>query len=434
MVFEAVKVALDPAPSQKRRLLSHAGSAGFAYNAGLARVRAALDAGEVLDWCFFALVNWWGSCKDELAVGGDGEPWWQENSKGAYSSALESPAKALSSWSKSRRGGRKGGKVGFPKCTVKGRSVPRFACATGGFGLVEGGPKALKLPRIGGVHCVENVAARVGDAKVERMTVSQRAGRWRASLAVEREDKPVKRAPEGGAVGVVLGVKALAALSGGAVIESPRYLREAERKLKQAQQALSRKTEGSNGRSKAKAAVARIHARVANQRLDAMRRLAARLARKCSEISVEGLHVAGRVKSHHLAKPISDAAFGEFRRQLEYKAARGGAALHVVGRWRRSGKTCSGCGGVKVKLSLNERTCKCDNCGLTMGRDLDAAINICVAGGAPETLNAHGGTVRRSRPSGRVALDPTRREPGVRESAVRLGAGGRKAVLQTAVM
>ena len=433
-MFEAVKVALDPTPSQERRLLSHAGAARFAYNAGLARVKAALDAGEGLDWSFFALVNWWNSCKDELAVSGDGEPWWQENSKEAYSRALESLAKALSNWSKSRRGDRKGRKVGFPKFKVKGRSVPRFAYTTGCFGLVKGDPKALKLPRIGRVHCMENVAKRVGEAKVKRMTISQRAGRWYASLTVEREDKPAKRAPKGGAVGVDLGVKALATLSDGTVIENPRYLRKAERKLKQAQQALSRKTKGSNRRAKAKATVARIHARVANQRQDGLHKLTTPLTRKYSEISIEDLHVAGMVKNRHLAKSISDAAFGEFRRQLEYKAARSGAALHVVDRWYRSSKICSGCGEVKAKLSLNERTYKCDNCGLTMDRDLNAAINICVAGSAPETLNAHGGTVRRNRPSGRVALDPTKCEPSGGESRVSLGADSRKAVLQTAVM
>ena len=433
-MFEAVKVALDPTPSQERRLLSHAGAARFAYNAGLARVKAALDAGEVLDWSFFALVNWWNSCKDELAVSGDGEPWWQENSKEAYSRALESLAKALSNWSKSRRGDRKGRKVGFPKFKVKGRSVPRFAYTTGCFGLVKGDPKALKLPRIGRVHCMENVAKRVGEAKVKRMTISQRAGRWYASLTVERDDKPVASPPKGGAVGVDLGVKALATLSDGTVIENPRYLRKAERKLKRAQQALSRKTKGSNRRAKAKATVARIRARVANQRQDAMHKLTTRLTRKYSEISIEDLHVAGMVKNRHLAKSISDAAFGEFRRQLEYKTARSGAALHVVDRWYRSSKTCSGCGEVKAKLSLNERTYKCDNCGLTMDRDLNAAINICVAGSAPETLNAHGGTVRRGSPSGRVALDPTKCEPSGGANRVSLGADSRKAVLQTAVM
>lgn len=296
-MFDAVKVALDPTPSQERRLLSHAGAARFAYNAGLARVKAALDSGEVLDWSFFALVNWWNSCKDELAVGGDGEPWWQENSKEAYSRALESLAKALSNWSKSRRGDRKGRKVGFPKSKAKGRATPKFAYGTGCFGLVKNDPKALKLPRIGRVHCMENVAARVGDAKVKRMTISQRSGRWYASLTVEREDKPVKRAPKGGAVGVDLGVKTLATLSDGTVVENPRYLKKSERKLKRAQQALSRKVKGSNRRAKAKATVARIHARVANQRQDAMHKLTTWLTNKYSDISVEDLHVAGMVKT-----------------------------------------------------------------------------------------------------------------------------------------
>ena len=266
---------------------------------------------------------------------------------------------------------------------------------------------------------------------MKRMTISQRAGRWCASLTVEREDKPAKRAPKGRAVGVDLGVKSLATLSDGTVIENPRYLRKSERELKRAQRELSRKTKGSNRRAKAKATVARIHARVANQRLDGLHKLTTWLTRKYSEISIEDLHVAGMVKNRHLAKSIMDAAFGEFRRQLEYKTARSGAALHVVDRWYASSKTCSGCGSVKAKLSLSERTYTCDSCGLTMDRDLNAAINICVAGSAPETLNAHGGTVRRNRPSGRVALGPTKCEPSGGESRVRLGAGGRKGALQT---
>lgn len=432
-MFEAVKVALDPTPSQERRLLSHAGAARFAYNVGLAHVKEGIEAGNRPEWSFFSLVYWWNANKDALAVNADGEPWWQENSKEAYSRALESLAKALSNWSKSRKGDRKGRKVGFPKFKAKGSATPKFTYGTGSFGLIKDDPKALKLPRIGRVHCMENVAKRVGEAKVKRVTISQRAGRWYASLTVEREDKPVKRAPKGGAVGVDLGVKTLATLSDGTVIKNPRYLRKSERKLKKPQQALSGKTKGSNRRAKAKAKVARIHAHVANRRSDAMHKLTTRLTRKYSDISIEDLHVAGMVKNHHLAKSIMDAAFGEFRRQLEYKTARSGARLHVVDRWYRSSKTCSGCGSVKAKLSLSERTYRCDSCGLAIDRDLNAAINICVAGSAPETLNAHGETVRRGGQIGRATRVSVKCEPSVRESAVRLGAGGRKGTLQATV-
>ena len=282
---------------------------------------------------------------------------------------------------------------------------------------------------------MEDVAKRVGDGRVLRMTVSQRAGRWYASLTVERDDELVAKPLKGGAVGVDLGVKTLATLSDGAVIENPRYLKKSERKLKKAQRELSRKTKGSNRRAKAKATVARIHARVANQRSDAMHKLTTRLAETFSDISIEDLHVAGMVKNHRLAKSIADASFGEFRRQLEYKTVRTGARLHVVNRWYRSSKTCSGCGSVKAKLSLNERTYKCDNCGLTMDRDLNAAINICVAGSAPETINAHGATVRRSdRSSGHATRVAVKCEPSVRHlGAVSLGAGDRKGALQTNV-
>jgi len=198
---------------------------------------------------------------------------------------------------------------------------------------------------------------------------------------------------------------------------------------------LSRKVKGSRRRAKARAKVARIHAHVANQRLDAIHKATTWLAETYSEISIEDLNVAGMVKNHHLAKAVSDAAFAEFRRQLEYKTARTGAVLHVIDRWYPSSKTCSNCGAVKVKLSLNERTYRCDGCGLVMDRDLNAAVNIKVAGSAPETQNAHGGTVRRSNQHGCATRVPVKCEPSRRggNRAVRLGAGARKDPLQTTV-
>lgn len=431
MALEAVKVALDPSPTQEHLLLSHAGASRFAYNAGLAHIKEALDAGEKPEWSLYGLRRWWNSNKDALAVGEDGVIWWSENSKEAYSSGLESLAKGLSNWSKSRKGVRKGRRVGFPRFKAKDHATPRFAYTTGCFGLIQGDPKALRLPRIGRVHCMEDMTARVGDARVLRMAVSRRAGRWYASLTVERDDKPVTKPPQGGTVGIDLGIKTLATLSDGTVIENPRPLKKTERKLKRAQKALSRKTMGSNRRAKARAKVARIHAHVANQRGDAMHKATTWLAGTYSEISIEDLNVAGMAKNHHLAKAVSDAAFAEFRRQLEYKTAKTGARLHVVDRWFASSKTCSKCGRVKAKLSLSERVYTCDGCGLVMDRDLNAAINIKVAGSAPKTLNAHGETVKRGNRSGCATLDSVKCEPSRRSGKPRrLGADGRKPVLQ----
>ena len=432
-MLEAVKVALDPSPAQERLLLSHAGAARFVYNAGLAHIKEALDAGEKPEWSLYGLRRWWNSNKDALAVDDDGVIWWAENSKEAYSSGLESLAKGLSNWMKSRKGARKGRRVGFPKFKAKDRATPRFAYTTGGFGLIQGDPKALRLPRIGRVHCLEDVTARVGDARVLRMTVSQRAGRWFAALTVERDDKPVTKPPKGGAVGVDLGVKTLATLSDGTVIENPRCLAASERRLKKAQKALSRKVKGSRRRAKARAKVARLHAHVANQRIDAIHKATTWLTETYSEISIEDLNVAGMVKNHHLAKAVSDAAFAEFRRQLDYKTARTGATLHVIDRWYPSSKTCSRCGRVKAKLSLAERVYKCDGCGLVMDRDLNAAVNILVAGSAPETVNAHRGTVRRNDLYGHATQDPLKCEPSKRPGAVRLGAGACKDTLQAAL-
>lgn len=435
-MFEAVKVALDPTPAQERLMLSHAGAARFAYNAGLAHVKAALEAGEKPEWSYFSLINWWNANKDTLAVDADGVPWWRENSKEAANSGLRWLADGLSNWAKSRKGKRKGRRVGFPKFKAKDRETPRFAYAISGLrtgALIEGDPKALWLPRIGRVHCFENVAARVDGAKVLSIAISRRAGRWYAALTVERDDQAVKKIPKGGAVGVDLGIKALATLSDGTVIPNPHTLVTDEQRLKRAQKALSRKAKGSKRRAKARERVARIHNRIANRRSDTLHKLTTMLAQTYSDISIEDLNVAGMVKNHHLAKAVSDASFFELRRMLEYKTAKTGAKLHVIDRWYPSSKTCSNCGSVKAKLSLNERTYKCEHCGLTIDRDLNAAINIQVAGSAPETLNAHGGTVRRGDPLGRASLDPVKCEPSRHDSAVRLGAGGCKTALQAEI-
>ncbi len=191
------------------------------------------------------------------------------------------------------------------------------------------------------------------------------------------------------------------------------------RGLRKAQKALSRKEKGSARRRKARLRVARLHGRVADLRRDAMDKLTHRLAVGYSEICIEDLNVAGMVRNHLLAQAVEDASFFEFRRQLEYKAARSGARVHVMDRFYPSSRRCSACGTVKAKLSLGERTFHCERCGLELDRDLNAAINIMVAGSAPETLNARGGDLGRG--ANRAVAGETRtKRPDA--SGMRLGA------------
>ena len=420
--YEAIKVRLDPTPRQARLLASHAGAARFAYNAGLAHVKDMLEKGEPTEWSHYSLRRWWNANKDTLAVNPDtGVVWWSQNSKETYSTALRDLAQALSNWSKSRKGQRKGKRVGFP-CFKSKNIAMRFAYSTNFTAPTASDPYGLKLPCIGRVHCMENVYKRVNGARLVRVSVSCRAGCWYASLTVEREPSPAHTRKRG-TVGVDLGIKHLATLSDGTIIPNPRALDARLKALRKAQKALSRKTMGSARRGKAKERVARLHARVNDARMDAINKATTMIARTYSTVCIEDLNVAGMVKNHHLARRLSDASLGEFRRQLEYKTARNGATLRVVDRWYPSSKTCSNCGTVKAKLSLSERVYQCDVCGLSMDRDLNAAINLMVAGSAPETLNARGGDTRRADTPCRATQTPVKRESSRRGNVVRLGAG-----------
>jgi len=153
-------------------------------------------------------------------------------------------------------------------------------------------------------------------------------------------------------------------------------LQHAQARLKLANQALARTKQGSGGRRKAAQRLGKVHARVGALRGVLVHEITSTLARGYTTIVVEDLNVVGMVKNHNLARSVSDAAFGEIRRQLAYKAAWYGAELVVADRWYPSSKTCSGCGHVTAELTLADRTYHCDQCGLRIGRDINAAINL----------------------------------------------------------
>jgi putative transposase len=212
------------------------------------------------------------------------------------------------------------------------------------------------------------------------LTVSKdSAGRYFASvLCATPEPDPLPTTEK--TAGVDVGLNDLAVTSDGIRSGAPRSLKHGLRRLKRAQQALCRKQKGSKNRAKARLRVARIHARIADKRNDFSHRLSTKLIRENQAIFVEDLAVKDMVRNRKLSRSISDAAWSEFVRQLEYKAEWYGRAFAKVDRWLPSSKMCSDCGHVLDSLPLDVRSWRCPVCASDHDRDVNAARNIRAAG------------------------------------------------------
>jgi len=210
---------------------------------------------------------------------------------------------------------------------------------------------------------------------MKNCTVSKtKTGKYFVSIQVEVEKPEPTPMPD--AVGIDLGLKHFAILSTGETVDHPQYLRKTERQLKRAQRVLSRRQKGSQGREKARQRVAILHERIANQRADFLHQTSSRIVGQFGHIKIEDLNVAGMVRNHSLAKSISDSGWGEFARQLGYKAEWRGGFVEKVPRFFASSKTCSACGWINQDLKLHHRTWVCKGCGTVHNRDHNAALNI----------------------------------------------------------
>lgn len=211
------------------------------------------------------------------------------------------------------------------------------------------------------------------------VTVSRdSAGRYFVSCLCEFAPSPLSVTPK--MVGIDLGLKELFVTSDGHRICNPRHTTKYAGKLAKAQRCLSRKMLGSRNRNKARIKVARIHAKLVDCRMDYLHKLSRKIINENQVICVESLNVKNMLRNRTLAKSISDAGWGEFVRQLAYKADWAGRQLVAIDQWYPSSKRCSGCGFVMDSMSLNIRHWKCPACAAEHDRDVNAAINIKAAG------------------------------------------------------
>ena len=228
-------------------------------------------------------------------------------------------------------------------------------------------------------------------SKPSSVTVSKDAsGRYFVSILVEENIPPLPMTEK--SIGIDLGLKSFLITSDGETIDNPKYYARAEQKLATLQRKHARKKKGSKNRDKARRQVAKHHARIADMRKDFQHQLSTRLVRENQTICLETLAVKNMVKNQCLAKAISDVGWGEFVRQLEYKAKWYGRTVVKIDRFYPSSKTCGACGFVLEELGLEVRAWVCPHCGVCHDRDINAAKNIVTEG--LSALNACGGTVR----------------------------------------
>jgi putative transposase len=323
-----------------------------------------------------------------------------ECSKCAPQEALRNLGRAFKNF---YRGLKEGKKIGFPRFKSKGVN-DSFRL----YGTISFEGRQIQLPRIGKIRIKEK-RKQYYKGRILSVTVRRRANRWFVSVAVEETIKDTKPIV-GSAVGVDLGIKTLATLSDRTTFSNPRALRSRIKKLRKLSMSLSRKQKGSKNREKVKLRLARMHLRIFYIRQDTLHKLTTHLAKSHSKIVIEDLCVSGMMKNRRLARAIADVGMFEFRRQLEYKCQWYGSQLVVASRRFPSSKKCSGCGHKKKELSLSEREYECEECGLKINRDLNAALNL-VTVSLPETLNARGEDVRLSKSSGFAMQTSVKQEP-----------------------
>ena len=294
--------------------------------------------------------------------------WLREVDKCALQNALKQLDKAFQNFF---RRVKKGEKPGYPHIKSKKQSRQSYQTNSN----IKVFDNAVQLPKLGKVKCR---ISRMVEGRILSATVSRSAsGKYYVSLCCHLEQDIPKLPFTGTAVGLDMGIKSFAVSSDGVEYANPKYLQQSEKKLARLQRQLSRKTKGSSNWNKARIKIARLHEHIANQRLDMQHKLSTQIVRQNDVICIEDLAPKNMAQNNMLAKSISDAAWGEFRRQLTYKAEWYGRKLITVDRFYASSQTCSCCGekwpGTK---DLRVRQWVCQNCGAKLDRDTNAAINI----------------------------------------------------------
>jgi len=374
--LQAFKYELRPDGRQECQMRRFAGSCRFVYNKALALQKERHEQGA-------KKLGYAGLCKllTEWRNGSE-TPWLRDAPTHPLQQTLKDLERAYANFFAKR--------ADFPRFKKKGQG-DSFRYPDPKQIKLDQANSRLFLPKLGWLR-YRNSRDVLGEVK--QVTVSASGGKWFVSIQTEREvEQPV---PNGGAVGIDLGVARFATLSDGTFHAPLNSFKRHETALRKAQQAMSRKTRFSHNWKKAKARVQRIHSRIGNARRDYLHKTTTTISQNHAMVCIEDLQVRNMSRSaagtteqpgknvrakSGLNKSILDQGWFEFRRQLDYKLAWNGGYLIAVPPQNTS-RTCPCCGHVSADNRQTQAAFRCVECGFEENADVVGAINILRAGHA----------------------------------------------------
>lgn len=369
-MIETYKFRLYPTEDQKVLLAKHFGSVRFVYN-------WALDFNQKL----YASKQ---DYKNSIALGCDGEfvklkseyEWLKEVNSQSLIASVGHLDRAFNNFFAHR--------AGFPKFKKKGYKfsfeVPQNLKLDFKHNKIQI-PKFINTKKNGDnrIKCI--FCKKVKPGKIGTATISKNpAGQYFVSFIVHTNEQPKQmvqdeKISKENSLGIDFGLKHFLNLSNGSKTDSPEFLKQNLDKLKKEQRKLSKKHKGSKNKEKHRVKVAKVHQHIANQRLDFLHKLTTGLVKEnqfdC--FCLEDLNLEGMKKIW--GRKVSDLSYYAFQSMLNYKCEKHGKKFIKIGRFEPSSQICSCCGH-RQKLSLNDRTYVCPECGLKIDRDTNAALNI----------------------------------------------------------